>query len=253
MILKLVPALFLRCRDFFLMTFAEKVISFFKELDFNGSLPPGISIMNPFRENPEIIPVISKFYTRFYNDNLRRRFIMGINPGRFGAGVTGIPFTDTIRLTEKCGLSIPGLRTFETSSVFVYEMIDCYGGAEKFYSDFFISSVAPLGFTSVSKGGRQVNCNYYDSKKLIGALYGFIVENLAIQLKFGIERDICFCLGTGQNYKFLLHLNDELKLFERIVPLEHPRFIMQYRSKKKQYYIDKYIEEFSKLSVIDMH
>lgn len=233
------------------MTFADKVISFFKELDFNGSLPHGISIMNPYRENPEIIPVISQFYTRFYNDNLHRHLILGINPGRFGAGATGIPFTDTKRLDEKCGLSIPGLRTFETSSVFVYEMIDCYGGPERFYSDFFISAVVPLGFTSFNKRGKQVNYNYYDSKKLTGAVYGFIVDNLAIQLKFGIEREICFCLGTGQNYKFLLHLNNELKLFERIVPLEHPRYIMQYKSKQKKYYIAKYIEEFRKLTGIE--
>jgi hypothetical protein len=236
------------CRDFlFHMTFAEKVITFYKELDYMGSLPWGISVMNPFRENPQIIQLISDFYTRFYNDNNLRHIILGINPGRFGAGVTGIPFTDTKRLAEKFGLSIPGLQTFETSSVFVYEVIDFYGGPEKFYSDFFISSVVPLGFTSIKKGSRPVNYNYYDSKKLTEAVYGFIVDSLTKQLQFGIERDICFCLGTGQNYKFILQLNTELKLFGRIVPLEHPRYIMQYKSKQKQLYIDKYIEEFNKI------
>jgi hypothetical protein len=229
------------------MTFAAKVISFYKHLEFNGSLPEGISIMNPFKENPQIIPVISKFYGRFYDDEETRNLILGINPGRFGAGVTGIPFTDSRRLTEKCGLSIPGLRSFETSSVFFYEMIDAYGGPEKFYSDFFISSVVPLGFTSVNKPGRQVNYNYYDSKKLTDAVYSFIVENLQKQLHFGVERKFCFCLGTGKNYKFLLQLNNELKLFGKIIPLEHPRFIMQYKSKKKHEYIAKYIEEFRKI------
>ena len=228
------------------MTFSEKINLFFKELQYEGSLPHGISIMNPFRENPQIIPLISQFYSRFYNDNLQRHIILGINPGRFGAGVTGIPFTDTKRLAEKCGLSIPGLQTFETSSVFFYDMIDRYGGTEKFYSDFFISSVVPLGFTTVNSAGKHINYNYYDSKKLIGLLYDFIVESLEKQLHFGIERDVCFCLGTGKNYKFLLHLNEELKLFGRIVPLEHPRYIMQYKSKQKQYYIAKYLEEFRK-------
>jgi Domain of unknown function (DUF4918) len=236
------------CRDFlFPMTFAEKVISFFKELEYKGSLPGGISVMNPFRENTQIIRLISDFYTRFYNDNNPRHIILGINPGRFGAGVTGIPFTDTKRLAEKFDLSVPGLQTFETSSVFVYEVIECYGGPRKFYSDFFISSVVPLGFTSIKKSSRPVNYNYYDSKKLTEAVYGFIVDSLTKQLQFGIERDICFCLGTGQNYKFILQLNHELKLFGRIVPLEHPRYVMQYKSKQKQFYIDKYIEEFNKL------
>jgi len=229
------------------MTFGEKVILFFEELEFQGFLPQGISIMNPFRENPQIIPVISRFYSKFYNDNRSRHLILGINPGRFGAGVTGIPFTDTKRLEEKCGLTIPGLQTFETSSVFVYLMIDEYGGTDKFYSDFYISSVSPLGFTSSGINGREVNFNYYDSKKLTDAVYDFMIKKIDQQLEFGIERDICFCLGTGKNFKFILELNKKFKYFDKIVPLEHPRYVMQYKSKQKQRYIGKYIEEFSKI------
>ena len=56
------------------MTFADKVISFYKALEFSGSLPRGISIMNPFKENPHIIPVISQFYYRFYNDEKPRTY-----------------------------------------------------------------------------------------------------------------------------------------------------------------------------------
>jgi hypothetical protein len=227
--------------------FSYRVISFFKDLEYDGLLPPGISIMNPFRDNPEIIPVISKFYTRFYNDDRPRHLILGINPGRFGAGVTGIPFTDTKRLFEKCGLSVTGPETFETSSAFIYEMIDAYGGPQKFYSEFFISAVSPLGFTSEGTHGKSVNYNYYDSKKLMDAIMDFIIDNIKKQLEFGIRRDTCFCLGTGKNYKFLLQLNSELKLFEQIAPLEHPRYIMQYKSKQKQFYISKYILEFQKI------
>ena len=227
--------------------FADSVIQFFKDLDFKGSLPEGISLMNPFRDNPEIIPVISQFYNKFYNDNSPRYLILGINPGRFGAGVTGIPFTDSKRLSEKCNLSIPGLSTFETSSVFIYEMIDAFGGVEKFYNEFFISAVCPLGFTSVNNKGKNVNYNYYDSRKLTLAVMSFIRSSLIRQLEFGINRNSCFCLGTGKNFKFLVQLNNEMMIFDRIVPLEHPRFIMQYRSKQKGTYIEKYLEEFKKL------
>ncbi len=227
--------------------FAEKVISFCKDLKYTGSLPPGISILNPFRDNPEILPVVSQFYNRFYYDDRSRHLILGINPGRFGGGVTGIPFTDTRRLSEKCGLSIPGLETFETSSVFIYEMIEAFGGTKKFYSEFFISSVSPLGFTSISKRGKEVNYNYYDSKKLMEAVLDFIIESITTQLEFGIERNICFCLGTDKNYRFLLELNDKLKMFERIIPLEHPRYVMQYKSKQKKAYILKYIEAFKRI------
>jgi hypothetical protein len=227
--------------------FAENVINFFGGLEFQGSLPEGISIMNPYRDNPVIIPVISQFYHKFYDDNSPRYLIVGINPGRFGAGVTGIPFTDTKRLSEKCGLSIPGVETFETSSAFVYEMIDSFGGVEKFYKKFFISAVSPLGFTTVSRIGTNVNYNYYDSKKLTSAVKDFINFSLTRQLEFGIKRDTCFCLGTGKNHKFLIQLNNELKLFGRIVALEHPRYIMQYKSKQKHIYIKRYVEELSKV------
>ncbi|HZL77145.1 MAG TPA: uracil-DNA glycosylase family protein [Bacteroidales bacterium] len=224
-------------------TFAEKIISFCLSLDFNGSLPEGISVMNPFRNNPRAMAVVSQFYRNFYSDNKERRLILGINPGRFGAGVTGIPFTDTVRLKEKCGLVIPGLKSFETSSVFIYEMIDKYGGPEKFYSDFYISSVSPLGFTLAGKGGKETNYNYYDSKQLTEAIKDFAVLSLKQQLAFGIKRDVCFCLGTGKNFKYLTGMNDELRFFKEIVPLEHPRFIMQYKSGEKNSYINRYIEK----------
>jgi hypothetical protein len=229
------------------MIFAEKIIAFLKELDFNGELPDGISIMNPFRENPEVVGIITKFYSRFYSDENQRHMILGINPGRFGAGVTGIPFTDTRRLTEKCGIPIKGVMTFEPSSSFVYDMIDAFGGTEKFYSDFYVTAISPLGFTSAGPKGRAVNYNFYDSKKLTEAVYDFMVESLKKQLNFGIYQDVCFCLGTGKNYRFLDELNSKFGFFKKIVALEHPRYIMQYKSKQKDYYISRYVDELGKV------
>lgn len=226
---------------------ADKIIQFISNLEYKGSLPEGISIMNPLRDDPKIIQVVTEFYHKFYNDNNQRYLILGINPGRFGAGVTGIPFTDTRRLSERCGLSFHGPTTFETSSVYIYEMIDAFGGVNKFYDEFFISAVCPLGFKAISRKGKCINYNYYDSQKLSGAVMDFIVASLTEQLEFGIKRDTCFCLGTGKNFKFLLKINAELKLFDEIIPLEHPRYIMQYKSKQKEYYINRYLEEFRKI------
>jgi hypothetical protein len=228
-------------------TFAERIVFFCSELDFKGHLPEGISVMNPFRENPEVMSVITRFYKKYYSDNSTRHLILGINPGRFGAGATGIPFTDTVRLNEKCGIKIKSQKTHETSSVFIYEMIDKFGGPEKFYGDFFVSAVCPLGFTHKRINGKEVNYNYYDSRELTDSVYGFIVGSINRQLEFGIETDVCFCLGTGKNFKFLSQLNKDMHYFQEIIPLEHPRFIMQYRSGKKQEYINKYISEFRKI------
>jgi hypothetical protein len=229
-----------------MVTLADKIIDFYTDLEFTGSLPDGISLLNPFRTNPEIIPLISQFYRKFYNDNYSRYLILGINPGRNGAGITGIPFTDSRRLLEKCGLKVSGFETHETSSVFIYDMIEEFGGVLKFYSSFYISSLSPLGFTSAGKNGKEINYNYYDSKRLTDAVFDFMTGTIRQQLEFGLKRDVCFCLGTGQNFKFLSKLNDQFHFFGRIEPLEHPRYIMQYKSKQKELYIFKYIEKFSK-------
>ena len=229
------------------MTFADRVISFNKQLDFKGSLPPGIGIMNPFKENPDVNTLVGQFYKKFYNDDLRRHLILGINPGRFGGGVTGIPFTDSKRLQSVCGISYSGRETHEPSSVFVYEMIDAFGGAEKFYKSFYINSICPLGFVSIQKNGKQVNYNYYDSKELTAAVYDFIMESIGKQIALGVSTDTCFCFGTGKNEKFLRELNKKEGFFKNIIALEHPRFIMQYKARSKQQYIDKYIAAFKKV------
>ena len=100
------------------MTIAEKIIAFNESVDFKGSLPDGIRIMNPFRENPNALKTSSDFYRKYFSDNHPRRIILGINPGRLGAGQTGICFTDTFQLEEHCGLTIEGVSTRELSSTF---------------------------------------------------------------------------------------------------------------------------------------
>ncbi|HBE43176.1 MAG TPA: DUF4918 domain-containing protein [Bacteroidales bacterium] len=225
-------------------TFADKIIEFNKLLYFEGLLPEGIRIMNPFRDN-YIFQVSSSFYRKYYNDNKPRHLILGINPGRFGAGFTGVPFTDTKRLTVECGLNYSGRQTHEPSSVFVYEVIKEYGGPAQFYRDFYITSVCPLGFTHTGPNGKEINYNYYDSSELMSAVLDFIVESIRIQIEFGIAADVCFCFGTGKNEKFLRALNERHGFFNKIIALEHPRFVMQYKSRSRQVYITKYINALS--------
>src|SRR5690606_33606584 len=100
--------------------------------------------------------------------------------------------------------------------------------------------VSPLGFT---KDGK--NMNYYDSKELTSSLHDFILDCIQKQLTFGLHRHVCYCLGEGENYKFLKKLNNTHRFFDEIVPLPHPRFIMQYRRKKIESYIDLYLQKFN--------
>lgn len=228
-------------------TFADKIIAFNQHLHFPGRLPKGISIMNPFKENKAAFDLSAAFYKKYYHDFNERHLILGINPGRFGAGITGIPFTDPKRVVEKCGLLYDGEPKHEPSSVFVYEVIDAFGGAEAFYNRFYINSVCPLGFTASNESGKEVNYNYYDSDALTKAMRPFIVENIEKQISLGVNTDTVFCFGTGKNEHFLRRLNEEKKYFREIIALEHPRYIMQYKTKNKQFYIDKYISEFNQI------
>ncbi len=198
--------------------------------------------MNPFKENDEIISIVKKFYTQFYNDTNKRKLILGINPGRFGGGVTGIPFTDSKRLIEVCNIKINSVKSHEPSSVFIYDMIHRYGGVEKFYSQFYINSFCPLGFIELNEKNNYVNKNYYDYDDLFQAVQNFIILSLKQQIDFGIDTNVCFVLGK-KNAGFISKINEKEKLFNSIVVLEHPRYIQQYKLKEKEKYISAYVEK----------
>lgn len=224
---------------------AERIISFNKNLEYKGSLPEGIRIMNPFKESPLAVAASSEFYRKYYSDNKPRQLILGINPGRFGSGQTGISFTDPKRLKANCHIDFAGPLSHEPSSAYIYEMIDAFGGEEKFYQQFYIHSICPLGFTKIGEKGKETNYNYYDQPALLKSVYPFIVENIRKQIEMGFETGLCFCFGTGKNETFFRKLNEAHHFFKRIVALEHPRYIMQYKSKEKSVYIDKYLRAFS--------
>ncbi|MEQ8425836.1 MAG: DUF4918 family protein, partial [Cyclobacteriaceae bacterium] len=177
--------------------------------------------------------------SKYYSDTHPRTFILGINPGRLGAGLTGIPFTDPVKLENDCGIPNSLSKKRELSADFIYQMIDAFGGKEKFYSKFYFGSVSPLGFTRDDK-----NLNYYDDPKLQHAVFPFILESLGAQIAFGLNRKVAYCLGEGKNFKFLSKLNTKEKYFDNIIPLAHPRFIMQYKRKKVHLYLDDYLKKF---------
>lgn len=225
------------------MNFGQSVIRFHEQLSYSGSpLPEGIGVINPFTGSNTAMDNLKAFAQRYLDDTNRRRIILGINPSRLGAGVTGIPFTDTKRLVSECKIPYDGKSTYEVSSVFMYEMINAFGGVTDFYSRFYINSPFPLALTKTNPEGKQINYNYYDSAALTKAVYPFIVKSMRQLIDLGVATDTCFCLGTGQNARFLQQLNEDHGFFGKIIPLEHPRFIMQYKSAAKSLFIEKYIK-----------
>jgi hypothetical protein len=217
------------------MPFSTHILRFLKRLKITAELPAGVEILNPYQDK-SVYALCELFYNKYYGDDHKRRLILGINPGRFGAGVTGIPFTDPIKLEKFCNIPNSLQKKPELSADFIYQMISAFGGPDSFYSKFHFSAVSPLGFV---KDGK--NLNYYDIRELETSLRPFIIETLTKTLKFGVDTSVCYCLGEGENFKFLKRMNEEQKFFEKIVPLAHPRFIMQYRRKKVGEYVGEYV------------
>lgn len=227
-------------------TFADKVIAFNCHLQYPGKLPEGFQVMNPYVDNPETMEVMQQFYHKYYNDSKQRKFIIGINPSRHGAGVTGVPFTDTKRLETVCGIKMQSAHTHEVSSVFMYDMIAEFGGATDFYKQFYINSPFPLAIIRQTKNGQWLNANYYDDPVLFEMVKDFMIMSLKKHISLGLDTSEVFVLGK-KNVSFIQKLNEEVKLFGRLKTLEHPRYIQQYKSKEKQQYIDKYIVALSNL------
>lgn len=225
-------------------TFAQNVIEYNKKISkISMDLPEGFRIVNPFNgSQKEIVNEIStEFYKKFYNDCNKRRIILGSSPARRGTAVTGVPFEDAVHLQKETGILIDKFYINKASSGFLYDVMEKYGGCKKFYSDFYMNFVCPVGIARNNSKGNEVNCNYYDSKKLQEALYTLIVCSIKAQIDLGIDTSICYCIGSGENYAFLSKINEKYKFFKEIIPLEHPRFIMQYNSKHKDEFLEKYL------------
>lgn len=222
-------------------TFGSRAYDFYCRLE-TPRVPRGIRVMNPYAD-PGVRRYVRGFLDAFYVDNEPRVLVFGINPGRFGAGVTGVTFTDPVALADECGITNDLARRRELSSIFVYAFIRRFGGAERFYRRFFLTAASPLGFT---RGGN--NYNYYDDPRLARAVTPFIAKTVRQQIALGGRRDHAIVFGAGENFGFLRRLNDEHGFFGSVEALDHPRFIMQYRRKRLDEYLERYAEVFSRVA-----
>ncbi len=216
------------------ISFSERIIQFYLDLQHVSLNTGDVHVMNPYQKG-EVKTCITQFHEKFFNDTQPRIALFGINPGRFGAGITGIPFTDPINLEKNCGISNNFAKKPELSSVFIYKLIETFGGVQKFYRHFLLTALSPLGFT---KDGK--NINYYDSRELYASTKKFIINSIEKQISVGISQDVCFSLGKGKNLQTLEELNKEMKWFNKIIPFGHPRWVMQYRRKQADEIIQEY-------------
>lgn len=223
------------------MTFSTEILDFYFSLSSKPSLPKGIETIYPF-DNDETKRIMQIFFNKYYDDNRPRTYLVGINPGRLGSGITGIGFADAYHLEEYCDIPNSFDKRVEISAAFMFEVMEAYGGVEKFYKDFFFTTVMPLGLLKESK-----NYNYYDDKETQESLEPFITETLLKQMSFPQAKPHIICVGTGKNLKYLEAFNKKHDCFESIEVVPHPRWVMQYRRKEKQKYIEVYLEALKRV------
>ncbi|MBD1210491.1 MAG: DUF4918 family protein [Ignavibacteria bacterium] len=226
------------------MTFGDRLYTFYTTLRLESPLPSGIEAMNPYLR-PETQACVRAFCDKYFADKKSNRVsVWGINPGRFGGGLTGLSFTDPVILREICGIQNTLGTKHELSAEYVWSVIAEYGGAERFFGDFFLTALCPLGFVK-QKEASEINYNFYDDKALFQAVKSFMVETMQQQIAMGLRQDVAICFGTGKLHSAFEAINAEYSFFERILPLEHPRFIMQYRRKEIAQYRQKYMDVLS--------
>ncbi|GAB2869448.1 uracil-DNA glycosylase family protein [Hymenobacter ruber] len=223
-------------------SFADQLLQFLRTFPLPAPLPNGVIAQSPFRE-PAVYELLSQFAHKFYTAASPRVAVLGINPGRLGMGRTGVAFTDPTALTEFCGIEhdLPRQRP-ETSTQFVYKVIEAMGGPTAFYQHFYVGSLYPL---VLLKNG--LNYNYYDAPALTKALWPDIQLSLRQQVEvLGLRRDVAVSLGK-RNGEFFKRLNAELGLFNEIVVLDHPRYLMQYKSRNTAANVAHYVETLGQL------
>lgn len=223
------------------MTFSKQIQDFYFNLPKALPLPNGVEIIYPF-DNVETKRVMETFFNKYYADNRPRTYLVGINPGRLGSGITGIGFADAYHLDKYCDIPNSFDKRVEISAAFMFEVIEAYGSVEKFYKDFFFTTVMPLGLLRNDK-----NYNYYDDLETQAALESFIEETLLKQMSFPEAKPNIICVGQGKNLKYLKAFNDKHHCFNSIEVVPHPRWVMQYRRREKQKYIEAYLEIFEKM------
>ena len=221
-------------------TFSKQILDFYFTMPKNIALPNGVTDIYPF-DDSQTKSLMQTFFDTYYDDINPRTYLIGINPGRLGSGITGIGFADAYHLEKYCGMANSFDKRVEISAAFMFEVMEAYGGVEKFYKDFFFTTTMPLGLLKEGK-----NYNYYDDMETQSALEPFITETLLKQMSFPQAKPNIICVGTGKNFKYLKIFNDKHKCFESIEVVPHPRWVMQYRRKEKQQYIGVYLDALNK-------
>jgi hypothetical protein len=222
-------------------SFASNVASFLTQLASPAGLPAGIEVLDPYRD-PEVQRVVREMARRYYTDAPQRLSVWGINPGRFGAGITGLSFTDPWAVAHQLDIATTLTGRRELSAEFIGDVIDAYGGPQEFYRDVYLGAVSPMGYVE-----HGVNVNFYDTPELLRAVVPYAIACMQEQMRYGLRRDTAVVLGTGKLKQSIERFINPSVGFGQVIYLEHPRFIMQYRRSQRSAYVERYVDTLRSL------
>ena len=216
--------------------FGRFVERFLSTINVGIDLPADVEVLRPYTD-PEVQRVLRLVCRKYYAGGHPRVGVWGINPGRFGAGVTGLSFTDPWAVVHDLAIptTLEGRR--ELSAEFISRVIAAYGGPQVFYRDVYMSALCPLGFTR-----HGVNINFYDDTQLAISIRPKIIEWMGAALDAGVRRDVSIVLGAGKLRSYMnRHIRTNVGISE-VVYLDHPRYIMQYRRRDVDEYVELYVK-----------
>mgnify|MGYP001222854257 CR=1 FL=1 len=137
----------------------EEIVTFLKR--------ESIEILHGFIENTDLV---RRFYRTYYQYKSERIVLCRINPGRKGAGKTGIPFLDFKSVSKL----LPDImkKDKENSTQFIWSVINEIG-RDIFFKNVYMTNISWFGFT---RNGR--NYNYHKIRQPIQARFteNFIEE-----------------------------------------------------------------------------
>ncbi len=170
-----------------------------------------IGILSNFIDNKANI---IEFHKKYVQPNSPKVVICGINPGRYGAGKTGIPFIDFTSLSKM----LPNIdkEDSERSARFFFSVIEEFG-IENFYQNFHVTNLSWYGFYQLDKM-KNVN---YDNTNIATEIQIFLIDKFVEEMNY-INPDIIIPLADVVLWE-LQSLKKKNKLNAQIAPrLYHP-------------------------------
>ena len=174
-------------------------------------------------------PIAEQFWQQYVPEPLPQTVIVGLNPGRMGAGLTGVPLLDFRSLTNLLPDARLPRNDTEPSANFFHRVAQ-HIGAEKFYRQFYVSNVSAVGYLRDNK-----NCNYHD---LPDAAQQIVEQRFRDEMAVVAPKRI---IALGREVEATVQrLYDDGAI--RISHLPHPSWIMTYRLREAQSWVRRYTQ-----------